>query len=69
MNHQPDPLLTQDEVAAYLAISKRTVQRHVAHGKLPVTQIGRRRRFRVSEVDRAMAETAAKSLSESHRVR
>jgi excisionase family DNA binding protein len=44
-----DPLLTLDEVAAFLTVSPRTVRRLLAHG-LPCVRLGRVVRFRQADL-------------------
>jgi excisionase family DNA binding protein len=46
-----DALLTLDEVAAYLRLSKDTVYRMAQSGKIPASKAGSQWRFRQSEVD------------------
>ncbi len=45
------PLLSKRDVAIYLGVSERTVDRWVAAGELPAYRVGGHRRFRLSEVD------------------
>lgn len=44
------PLMTKKQVAAYLAVSKCTVDRIVAKRGLPFVLVGGRRRFREDDV-------------------
>lgn len=44
------PMLTRDSAAAYLAVSKRTLDRLVQAGELPAYRIGGHRRFRVEDI-------------------
>jgi excisionase family DNA binding protein len=44
------PLLTKKQVAAYLAVSTRTVDNLVANRSLPFSIVGGRRRFREDDV-------------------
>lgn len=46
-----DSLMTLDEVAAYLRLSKDTIYRMVQSGKIPASKVGTQWRFRQSEVD------------------
>ena len=46
-----DPLMTLEEVAAYLRLSKDTVYRMAQAGKIPASKVGTQWRFRGSEVD------------------
>ncbi|HEV56212.1 MAG TPA: DNA-binding protein [Phycisphaerales bacterium] len=44
-------LMTLDEVAAYLRLSKDTVYRMAQSGKIPASKVGTQWRFRQSDVD------------------
>ena len=46
-----DTLMTLDEVAAYLRLSRDTVYRMVQKGKIPASKVGTQWRFRKIEVD------------------
>lgn len=53
----PDPLLTAAEVAALFRVTPKTVRRWARAGKLAaVRTLGGHRRYRASDVRRAMAE-------------
>lgn len=45
------PMLTKEQVAAYLAVSKRTLDRLIQSGEIPAYRIGGHRRFRREDVD------------------
>ncbi|MDE0225824.1 MAG: helix-turn-helix domain-containing protein [Gammaproteobacteria bacterium] len=45
-----DEVLTADEAAELLKLSKKTVLRHARRGELPATKVGRVWRFRRSEL-------------------
>jgi excisionase family DNA binding protein len=45
------PLLTRDATAAYLAVSKRTLDRLVQAGEIPAYRISGHRRFRIADID------------------
>jgi excisionase family DNA binding protein len=49
------PMLTRDSAAAYLAVSKRTLDRLVQAGELPAYRIGGHRRFRIEDIDSFVA--------------
>lgn len=49
------PMLTRDLAAAYLAVSKRTLDRLVQAGELPAYRIGGHRRFRLDDIDSFVA--------------
>jgi excisionase family DNA binding protein len=60
-NHRPvTKLRTIDETAELFSVSKRTVQRHIASGALPVHHIGRG--VRISDADIAAFLAANRSL-------
>jgi excisionase family DNA binding protein len=44
-------LLTRDDTAAYLAVSKRTLDRLIQAGEIPAYRIGGHRRFRIEDID------------------
>jgi excisionase family DNA binding protein len=46
------PMLTRDDTAAYLAVSKRTLDRLVQAGELPTYRISGHRRFRIEDIER-----------------
>lgn len=46
-----DTLMTLEEVAAYLRLSRDTVYRMVQKGKIPASKVGTQWRFRKIEVD------------------
>ena len=46
------PLLTRDATAAYLAVSKRTLDRLVQAGEIPAYRISGHRRFRIADIER-----------------
>ena len=46
-----DTLMTLEEVAAYLRLSKDTVYRMAQSGKIPASKVGTQWRFRQSEVN------------------
>lgn len=54
-NHLPRAMLTRDDAAAYLAVSKRTLDRLVHAGDIPAYRIGGHRRFRIEDVDSFIA--------------
>ena len=46
------PMLTRDATAAYLAVSKRTLDRLVQAGEIPTYRISGHRRFRIEDIER-----------------
>jgi excisionase family DNA binding protein len=50
-NREQRPMLTRDDTAAYLAVSKRTLDRLVQAGEIPTYRISGHRRFRIEEID------------------
>ena len=55
-NIQTD-VLTIEELAIYLKISKSTLYKLVREGKIPSQKVGRRWRFRKTAIDRWLDET------------
>lgn len=45
-------LLNTDEAAYYLGISRREIYRLTAHGKIPYTTVGARRRYRIEDLNK-----------------
>lgn len=66
MSHQPDEILTIDEVAAYLKAGKRTVYRLAASGKLPAFKLGGTWRFRRSNLDQWIASRISKGVMDDN---
>jgi excisionase family DNA binding protein len=52
MPKQPDAVMTIDELADYLKISKSTLYHLVRRGEVPGTKIGRHWRFKREAIDR-----------------
>jgi excisionase family DNA binding protein len=59
MEENPGDVLTIDELAVYLKISKSTLYKVVREGKIPSQKIGRHWRFRKGAIDRWLGETRA----------
>lgn len=57
MPRQPDAVMTIDELADYLKISKSTLYHLVRRGEVPGTKIGRHWRFRREVIDRWLDAT------------
>lgn len=51
-----DPLLTVDEIATYLNVKKSWVYEQVGKRSIPCKRIGKYLRFRISEVESAIAQ-------------
>jgi len=51
----PSTVLTTEEAAAYLRVSKATILRWCNTGKLPAFRIGRAWRINVAELDKIMS--------------
>lgn len=49
--HQLDPMLTVNEAAAYMRVSRRTVERLIARGELRPLHVGDRYRFHREAID------------------
>lgn len=58
----PD-ILTLDEVACYLRVTKRTLYRLAQEGRLPAFKLGGVWRFRRAELDQWIAENTGKRTS------
>jgi excisionase family DNA binding protein len=59
----PGDVLTIDELAVYLKISKSTLYKLVREGKIPSQKIGRHWRFRKGAIDHWLDETRADESS------
>ena len=66
MNDLLDNVLTIEELAIYLKISKSTLYKLVREGKIPSQKVGRHWRFRKKSIDRWLEENgpASESLRE-----
>lgn len=60
-DHQLEPLLTAEEVAAILKVRKSRVYELVRSGALPAVHIGRQVRFRRSDLERWLAQGGEKA--------
>lgn len=58
----PD-ILTLDEVACYIRVTKRTLYRLAQEGRLPAFKLGGVWRFRRAELDQWIAENTGKRTS------
>jgi len=56
MEEKPSNVLTIDELAAYLKISKSTLYKLVREGKIPSQKIGKHWRFRKGAIDQWLEE-------------
>ncbi len=56
MEEKPSDVLTIDELAAYLKISKSTLYKLVREGKIPSQKIGKHWRFRKGAIDQWLEE-------------
>jgi excisionase family DNA binding protein len=67
MNDLLDNVLTIEELAIYLKISKSTLYKLVREGKIPSQKVGRHWRFRKKSIDRWLEENgpASESLREN----
>lgn len=61
ISDQLDEILTIDEVAAYLKVSKRTIYCLAASGKLPAFKLGDTWRFRRADLDQLIASRIGKA--------
>jgi excisionase family DNA binding protein len=66
MNDLLDNVLTIEELAIYLKISKSTLYKLVREGKIPSQKVGRHWRFHKKSIDRWLAKNgpASESLRE-----
>jgi excisionase family DNA binding protein len=53
------PLLTVDEAASYLRVSRRQIYKLVSGGELRTVRVGERLRFRPADVDRYLDRQTA----------
>ncbi len=68
MNHLSREVLTIDELATYLRISKSTAYKLVREGHIPSQKVGRHWRFRKEAIDRWLDDTRpAESKSRGHK--
>ena len=58
-DERPRQVLTIDELAAYLKISKSTIHKLIREGKIPSQKVCRHWRFRKRAIDRWLEETRA----------
>lgn len=58
-----DPLMTPEEAATYLKLSEGTVRNMASEGTLPKVKIGRALRFRLSDLNRWVAERAHEQVA------
>jgi excisionase family DNA binding protein len=56
MGENPNDVLTIDELAVYLKISKSTLYKLVREGRIPSQKVGRHWRFRKLAIDRWLEE-------------
>jgi excisionase family DNA binding protein len=67
MNAKHDEILTMDELAAYLKISKSTLYKLAVDGKLPGQKIGKRWRFHKDAIDAWVTHGLEASPADSHK--
>jgi len=60
-----DEIMTMDELAEYLKISKSTLYKLAVENKIPGTKIGKRWRFHKDAIDRWVQSGPAQSGSET----
>ncbi|MBU2053546.1 MAG: helix-turn-helix domain-containing protein [Proteobacteria bacterium] len=63
MGELPGDVLTIEELAIYLKISKSTLYKLVREGKIPSQKVGRHWRFRKKAIDRWLEETRPTTAS------
>ena len=59
------PVMTVDQVAAYLQVSKRTVYNMAAAGDLPAAKVGDQWRFYRPEIDRWLMVLSRQNVGDS----
>ena len=69
MNAKHDEILTMDELAAYLKISKSTLYKLAVDGKLPGQKIGKRWRFHKHAIDAWVTHGLGNRPADSHKAR
>jgi len=70
MKHEPaqkyQPLLTPDEVASYLRLTRTQVIRQARVGRIPALKIGKAVRFQLSVIEKwAAQQTSSETSSET----
>ena len=63
MDELPGDVLTIEELAIYLKISKSSLYKIVREGKIPSQKVGRHWRFRKKAIDRSLEETRPTTAS------
>ena len=66
MRTSVDPLMTIDEVAAYMQVSRFTVYRLAKGQALPATKIGRQWRFQKEEIDQWIKDQCQRNPRPQH---
>ena len=66
MNAKHDEILTMDELAAYLKLSKSTLYKLAVDGKLPGQKIGKRWRFHKDAIDAWVTHGLVDHPADSH---
>ncbi len=57
MDHMPGTVLTIEELAEYLKVSKSTLYKLVQEGRIPGQKVGKHWRFRKDAIDRWLERT------------
>lgn len=60
MTKSRDSVMTIDELARYLKVSKSTLYKLAQEGKLPGQKVGRHWRFHIAVIDRWLGDRAAR---------
>ena len=58
----PPPVMTVDQVAAYLQVGDRSIYNMAAAGEIPAVKVAGQWRFVKSEIDRWLSDLARKNL-------
>lgn len=67
MSKQPDTVMTIDELAEYLKLSRSTLYKLCQAGKIPGQKVGRHWRFHREVIDRWLTDSTAHSNSKEKR--
>lgn len=61
MDPEPDAVLTIEELAEYLKISKSTLYKLAQEGRIPAQKVGKHWRFRKAAIDRWLEESGGRT--------
>lgn len=55
-NYSREPLVSLDAAAEHLSVSRRTLERHIEHARIPAYKLGRAVRVRLSEIEDSLGK-------------